>query len=91
MFSFQQISPAGTIVSSQIGNLAQKKQEAKKVASEEVELLDPSTASPEKMVGVRVSIKWTHDKWFAGVITEYNGVDKLHCVQYDDETKGVCG
>ncbi len=59
--------------------------DAKNDASGDIEFYDPDTTPPEKMVGVRISVKWAGNKWFPGVITEYNDVSKEHRVLYDDK------
>jgi hypothetical protein len=59
--------------------------DAKNDTSADVEFFDPDTTPPEKMVGVRISVKWAGNKWFPGVITEYNDISKEHRVLYDDK------
>jgi len=48
---------------------------------------DPNTTPPEALLGIRVSVEWSGNRWYNGVIDDYDEKKQEHHVLYDDNDK----
>ncbi|CEG37299.1 ubiquitin domain containing protein [Plasmopara halstedii] len=52
-----------------------------------VETFYDSDDNPQRLVGKRVRVKWAKDKWYEGIVQEFNEDTYEHFVVYDDGDK----
>lgn len=52
-----------------------------------VETFYDSDDNPQRLVGKRVQVKWAKDKWYEGVVQDFNEETYEHFVVYDDGDK----
>jgi hypothetical protein len=55
-------------------------------AAVDEEEYDPE-APPELILGRRVSVEWSNNRWYSGVIDNYNEDKNEHHIHYDDNDK----